>query len=85
LRIYNRYVVSLVLACCLINTLLAFLGRNDLEIYLTINIVAYLVITLLYVSLNPRVRRALNPVGAVLFAGFIVMVVVEVLGIVLGG
>jgi len=85
LRIYNRYIVSLVLACCLINTLLAFLGRNDLEIYLTINIVAYLVITLLYVSLNPRVRRALNPVGAVLFAGFIVMVVVEVLGIVLGG
>ena len=85
MRIYNRYVVSLVLACCLINTLLAFLGRNDLEIYLTINIVAYLVITLLYVSLNPRVRRALNPVGAVLFAGFIVMVVVEVLGIMLGG
>lgn len=85
MRIYNRYVVSLVLACCLINTLLAFLGRNDLEIYLTINIIAYLVITLLYVYLNPRVRRALNPVGAVLFAGFIVMVVVEVLGIVLGG
>jgi len=85
LRIYNRYLVSLVLACCLINTLLAFLGRNDLEIYLTINIIAYLVITLLYVALNPRVRRALNPVGAVLFAGFIVMVVVEVLGIVLGG
>jgi len=84
LRIYNRYVVSLVLACCLINTLLAFLGRNDLEIYLTINVVAYLVITLLYVSLNPRVRRALNPVGAVLFAGFIVMVLVKVLGIVLG-
>ena len=84
MRIYNRYVVSLVLACCLINTVLAFLGRNDLEIYLTINVVAYLVITLLYVSLNPRVRRALNPVGAVLFAGFIVMVLVKVLGIVLG-
>ena len=85
MRIYNRYVVSLVLACCLINTLLAFLGRNDLAIYLTINIIAYLVITLLYVYLNPRARRALNPVGAVLFAGFIVMVLVEVLGIVLGG
>ncbi len=85
MRIYNRYVVSLVLVCCLINTVLAFLGRNDLEIYLTINIVAYLVITLLYVYLNPRARRALNPVSAVLFAGFMVMVVVEVLGIVLGG
>ena len=85
MRIYNRYVVSLVLACCLINTLLAFLGRNDLEIYLTINVVAYLVITLLYVYLNPRARRALNPVGAVLFAGFTVMVLVKVLGIVLGG
>ena len=81
MRIYNKYAVSLALACCLINTLLAFLGQNNLEIYLTINIVAYLVITLLYVYLNPRARRALNTVGSVLFAGFMVIVVLKVIEI----
>jgi uncharacterized membrane protein YhhN len=84
LRIYNKYVVSLVLTSCLINTLLAFFNQNDLKIYFIINIVAYLLITLLYVYLNPRARRALNTVGAVLFAGFMVIVVLEVMEILSG-
>jgi len=79
LRIYNKYVVSLALSACLINTLLAFFGQNDLGIYFTINIIAYLVITLLYVYLNPRARRALNTVGVVLFGGFMVIVVTKVI------
>lgn len=84
MRIYNKYVISLALAGCLINILLAFLGQNNLEVYLTINIIAYLMITLLYVYLNPRVRRALNSVGAVLFASFMVIVVLKVMDIVSG-
>jgi TRAP-type C4-dicarboxylate transport system permease small subunit len=43
-----------------------------------------LLITLLYVYLNPRARRALNTVGAVLFAGFMVIVVLEVMEILSG-
>ncbi|GAI17715.1 unnamed protein product [marine sediment metagenome] len=77
MRIYNKYVVSLALSACLINTLLAFFGQNDLGIYFTINIIAYLVITLLYVYLNPRARRALNTVVVVLFGGFMVIVVTK--------
>jgi len=77
LRIYNKYVVSLALSACLINTLLAFFGQNDLGIYFTINIIAYLVITLLYVYLNPRARRALNTVVVVLVGGFMVIVVTK--------
>ena len=84
MRIYNKYVVSLVLISCLINTLLAFFNQNDLKIYFIINIIAYLLITLLYVYLNPRARRALNTVGAVLFAGFMVIVVLEVMEILSG-
>lgn len=84
MRIYNKYVVSLVLSSCLINTLLAFFNQSDLKIYFIINIVAYLLITLLYVYLNPRARRALNTVGAVLFAGFMVIVVLEVMEILSG-
>jgi len=84
LRIYNKYVISLVLASGLINTLLAFFGQDDLTIYFTINIIAYLIITMLYVYLNPRARRALNTVGVVLFGGFMVTVVTKVMEILSG-
>ena len=84
MRIYNKYVVSLVLASSLINTSLAFFGQNDLTIYFTANIITYLVITLLYVYLNPRARRALNSVSAVLFAGFMVIVVLKVMEVLSG-
>jgi len=84
LRIYNKYIVSLALASGLINTSLAFFGQNDLGIYFIINVLAYLVITLLYVYLNPRARRALNTVGVVLFAGFIVIVSLKVMEILSG-
>ena len=84
MRIYNKYVVSLVLASGLINTLLAFFGQNDLTIYFTVNIIAYLVITLLYVYLNPRARRALNAIVVVLFGGFMVIVVTKAIEILSG-
>ena len=78
MRIYNKYIVSLVLATCFINTLLAFYGQNDLIVYFVINALAYLAITLLYASLNPRARRALNTIGMVFFAGFMVTVMLKV-------
>ncbi|MFC2051622.1 hypothetical protein ACFLT4_02710 [Chloroflexota bacterium] len=84
MRIYNKYVISLALSACLINTLLAFWGQGDLTVYFVINIIAYLVITLLYVHLNPRASRALNTIGVVLFAGFMVTVVLKVLDILSG-
>ena len=84
MRIYNKYIVSLVLASGLINISLAFLGQNDLEIYFIVNVLAYLVITLLYVYLNPRARRALNTVGVVLFAGFVVIISLKVIEILSG-
>ena len=79
MRIYNKYVVSLVLASGLINTLLAFTNQKNLEIYFVINIIAYLLITLLYVYLNPRARTALSTIGAVLFAGFMVIVSLKIM------
>ena len=84
MRIYNKYIVSLALDCCLLNALLAFYGKNDLEIYFVINIIAYLVITLLYVYLNPRARRALSSISAVLFAGFVVIVALKTIEILSG-
>ena len=84
MRIYNKYIVSLALASCLINSLLALFGQNDLEIYFTVNIVTYFAITLLYVHFNPRARKALNTVTAVFFAGFMVTLVLKSLDILSG-
>ena len=85
MRIFNRYVVSLALAAGLVNTLLAFFGQNDLSIYFTVNALVYFVITLLYVHLNPRARRALNTISMVLFAGFMVIVALNAMEILSGG
>lgn len=84
MRIYNKYVVSLVLISGLINALLAFFNQQSLEIYFVVNTIAYLLITLLYAYLNPRARRALNTVAAVVFAGFMVIVSLKVMEILSG-
>lgn len=84
MRIYNKYIMVLALSSCLVNSLLAFWGQNDLSIYFTINIIAYLAITVLYVHLNPRARRALNGIGVVLFGGFMVIVALKVMEILSG-
>jgi uncharacterized membrane protein YhhN len=67
-----------------INTVLAFLGQNDLTLYFTLNIITFLVITLLYVYLNPRARGALNTIGVVFFAAFMVVVVLKITEILSG-
>jgi uncharacterized membrane protein YgdD (TMEM256/DUF423 family) len=84
LRTYNNYIVSLILASGAVNILLASLDQKDLGTYFIINALAYLVITLLYAYLNPRARKALNTIGAVLFAGFLLIVSLKVIEIVSG-
>lgn len=81
MRTYNKYIISLAVITCLINVLLAFLGQDNLEIYFIINLIAYLVITMLYAYLNPRAKRALGAISAVAFAGFMVIIIIRVLEI----
>jgi uncharacterized membrane protein YgdD (TMEM256/DUF423 family) len=84
LRIYNRYILYMAIAAAVINAALAFAGQEDLGVYFAVNAIAYLVITLLYVYLNPRARRALDTIGYILFSGFLVVVAIEVAGILSG-
>ena len=84
MRIYNRYIISLVATSAVINTMLAALGQDDLGVYFTVNLIAYLVIGLLYVHFNPRAKGLLTSTWVVLFGGFMVIVaikVMEILGI----
>jgi hypothetical protein len=71
----------LALAFTAVNSLLAFGGQKDIQVYFILDLIAYLVITLLYVYLNPRARGALTAVSAVFFAGFGVIVALNIVNI----
>ena len=81
MRIFNRLIITLAIVFGLVNALLAFLGQNDISVYFVLDAVGFLVITLLYVYLNPRARGALNPVSGVVFTGFLVVVALKVIEI----
>ncbi len=75
---HNRYIFSLLIVSCVINLVLAFLGQKDITLYFTLNVIAFLAITLLHVYLNPRARAALNAIGIVFFSAFMVVVAIKV-------
>lgn len=81
MRVFNKLILSLVIALSTINIVLAFFGQEDIAIYFIANAIAYLIITLVYVHLNPRARAALNALSLVIFAGFMVIVTIKVMEI----
>jgi hypothetical protein len=70
-----------VIAFGVANTVMGFTGQTDLSVYYIVDAIVFLVITLLYVYLNPRTRGALNAVSAIVFAGFLVVVILKVIEI----
>jgi hypothetical protein len=81
LRIYNRYLIFLVLVFCLVDIFLAFVKQNDIAVYFTLNVIAYLTITVLFVCFSPKTRRILSAVSVVYLAGFIVVVALKIINI----
>lgn len=81
MRVYNRLIIFLALAFGLINFTLAFMGQDDIGVYFIADSLAYLIITLLYVHINPRAKAALNGLSIVIFAGFLVIVAMRVIEI----
>jgi uncharacterized membrane protein YhhN len=79
LRIYNRYLLFLVLASCIVDVFLAFAKQRDIAVYFTVSVIAYLIITVLFIYFNPKTRKALSLVSVVFLAGFLVVVVLKVM------
>ncbi len=79
MRIFNRYLLFLVLASCLIDVILAFTGQKDIAVCFTVLVIAYLIITVLFVYFSPKTRKALSLVSVVFLAGFMVVVVLKIL------
>jgi hypothetical protein len=81
LRIYNKLIIALALAFSVITVVLAFAGQKDISVFFIAYAIVYLGITLLFTYLNPRSRGALNGLSAVIFAGFMVVVVFKIIDI----
>lgn len=84
MNIFNRYFLFLVLAAGVINAVLAFTGQKDLTVYFTVNVIAYLVITVLHAYLNPGARKSLGAVAVVMFGCFLVIVIIKTVDVISG-
>jgi len=62
----------------------AIAAVSNLGLCLTIYVIESLILTELFIYLNPKARRNLNRVNIVLFGLFLVLVAFEVVGILTG-
>lgn len=81
MRLYDSYILWLTVLLLLTTVILSFYKVNRLDLYFTIYLIEALVLTELYVYLNPKARRGLSVVNLLLFFGFAVIVTVKVLEI----
>jgi uncharacterized membrane protein YhhN len=59
--------------------MLAYAKQTDIAVYFTVSVIAYLIITVLFIYLSPRTRKALSVVSIVFLAGFMVVVILKVM------
>jgi len=69
----------MVLATCVINVAFALVGQKDIAVYFITSVIAFLLITLLFIYFSPRTRKALSVVSIVFLAGFIVVGILKVI------
>ncbi|HJX13601.1 MAG TPA: hypothetical protein VJ377_08775 [Dehalococcoidales bacterium] len=81
MRLYNRYILTVSVCLLLTAVTLIALGGNSLDVYYIVFIVEALIITELYAYFSGRARRGLNYAGAILFAGFIVVLGLQIINI----
>ncbi|NLF87825.1 hypothetical protein GX563_03270 [Candidatus Bathyarchaeota archaeon] len=83
MRVPERYLLSLTVTYAVTTFLLSFYGSSTLDLYVSVYIVEYFILTLLNSPLTPKTQRVTNVLGYTLFAVFIVIVglkVLEILG-----
>ena len=82
MRIYNIYILLLAIIVMLTTVILSVAGQVSLDLYFSIYLIEYLVLTLLFIHFNPRARRAVNFTGYLLFGGFVIIVAGKALDVI---
>lgn len=81
MRIFNSYILSVSLLLLATTVILAAAGQSKLDVYYTLYTIEALIVTELFVYLNEKARRALNRVALLLFCGFMLIVIQQVVAI----
>lgn len=81
MKIYNSYILIVAVLLLLTTVILAAMRQEALDVYYTIYIIEALIVTELYVYFNPKARRGLSLLSAILFGGFLFVVSLEVIKI----
>jgi hypothetical protein len=84
LKISERYIISLTSAYALTTFALSFYTASGLDLFVSLYIVEYFILTLLHSPFNPKAQKSINIIGYALFAVFIVIVTLKVLEILVG-
>ena len=84
LRAPDRYIMSLAVAYSFTTFALSFYSASGLDLYVSVYIVEYFILTLLHSPFNFKTQKTINIVGYGLFAVFIVIVALKVLQILAG-
>jgi len=80
-KIYNSYILIIASLLLLTTVILVALEQNSLDVYYTIYVIEALIVTEVYVYFNAKARRGLSLVSAILFAGFLFIVSLQVIKI----
>jgi len=84
MTLYNRYFLTIATLFTFSTSVLAIFGQDKLDAYFTVYVIEYLIVTLLFVHLNPKARRLLDGMGYALFAVFGIIVALKVITILKG-
>lgn len=77
----NLFIIYLALGIDTANGVLAFTGQKGIELYYCLDIIIFLVLTVLFTNLPPKSKRALDFIGGGLFGVFLVTVAFKVVNI----
>ena len=84
MRLSERYLISMAIAFSATTAILTAFNEDRLDLYLSVYIIEYFILTLLHSPLKPKTSRMLDATGYVLFAVFAVIVAMKVWEILFG-
>jgi hypothetical protein len=84
MRLNERYIFSMAVAYALTTAIMAAFNEDRLDLYLSVYIIEYFILTLLHSPLKPKAGRILDSTGYALFVVFVIIVSLKVWEILFG-
>lgn len=78
-----QFVLSLATMNVVLDTLAKVFGQSNIEVFFVLNVISYLVVSLLFADVSSGVRAGINKLGFVMFACFMLLESYKILQILL--